>query len=241
MNPNLVIGFVSLVLVVLVWRLLIACQTANETDWGNRWVNLIDGLNRIFCHRYHRLRHDPVDLPSRGAALLVSNHISGLDPLLIIAASRRPLRFIIAREEYERFGLRWLYEAVGCIPVDRTGRPEQALRAAMRALEEGEVIALFPHGRIQLDNHPPRRLKGGVAWLARRAGCPIVPLRIDGVRGHGRVLTSVVIRSHVSVTAYPPIYCHNADHDDCLQQLAAFIEGRAGQLDNPHPLSNERG
>ena len=211
---------------LLGWRLLKICETANETDWGHRWLNRLDGLNRMFCHRYHRLRHDPIHLPPQGPALLVSNHISGLDPLIMIAASRRPLRFVIASEQYARYGFNWLYKAVGCIPVDRSARPEKALRAALRALEEGEVIALFPHGRIHLDDHPPRKLKGGVAWLARRTACPIVPLRIGGIRGRGRVVTAVFMRSQATVTAYAPVHCHDTDHHDCLEQLAAFIEGR---------------
>jgi len=74
----------------------------------------------------------------------VSNHVSGLDPLLLIAATRRPLRFVIAREEYERWGLRWLLHAVGCIPIARGRNPRSALSAARAALEAGEVVALFP-------------------------------------------------------------------------------------------------
>jgi len=229
---------VSVIVVGLLgWRVFRMCQAANEADWGHPLLNGIDGLNRILCHRYHRLRHDSINLPRQGPALLVSNHVSGLDPLLMIAACRRPLRFIIATEEFERYGLNWLYKSVGCIPVDRSARPEQALRAALRALEQGEVIALFPHGRIHLDNHPPRKLKGGVAWLARRTASPIHPLRIAGIRGHGQVLTAVVMRSRATVTAYPPVYCHDADHDDCLEQLAAFIEGRAEKPYGVPPLT----
>ena len=156
----------------------------------------------------------------------------------MIAASRRPLRFVIAAEQYERYGFSWLYKAVGCIPVERSARPEKALRAALRALQQGEVIALFPHGRIHLDNHPPRRLKGGVAWLARRTACPIVPLRIGGIRGHGRVITAVLMRSEAKVTAYPPVYCHDADHDDCLEQLATLIEGRATGVGDEPPQAD---
>ncbi len=233
-----VVGVVAVVGGLLGWRLIRVCEAANETDWGHRWLNRLDGLNRIFCHRYHRLRHDAVDLPRQGPALLVSNHVSGLDPLIMIAASRRPLRYVIASEQFERYGFNWLYKAIGCIPVDRSARPEKALRAALRALEEGEVIALFPHGRIHLDDHPPRKLKGGVAWLGRRTECPIVPLRIGGIRGHGRVITAVLMRSEATVTAYPPVYCHEADHDDCLKHLASFIEGRAtAPRGNPPPVN----
>ncbi len=238
MNALPIVSVTVVVAALLGWRLFRMCRAASEADWGHPLLNGIDGLNRMFCHRYHRLRHDTIDLPRQGPALLVSNHVSGLDPLLMIAASRRPLRFIIATEEFERYGLNWLYRAIGCIPVDRSARPEQALRAALRALQQGEVIALFPHGRIHLDNHPPRKLKGGVAWLARRTACPVVPLRIGGISGHGRVISAVLMRSQATVTAYPPVYCHDADHDDCLDQLATFIEGRAEYPGGERPLAN---
>src|SRR5688500_11612253 len=112
---------VSLWLLVLAWRRLMRrLERANKADWGNKWLNRLDGLNRIFCRRFHRLRHGKLSLPEEGGALLASNHVSGLVPLLLIAASRRPLRFMIAREEYERWWLKWLLRAVGCIPVERS-------------------------------------------------------------------------------------------------------------------------
>lgn len=195
----------------------------NEADWGARWLNCLDGLNRFFCRHYHRLSADHLPLPETGPALVVSNHVSGLDPLLLIAASRRPLRFIIAAEQYHRFGLHWLFKAVGCIPVDRKGRPERAFRAALRALERGEVVALFPHGAIHLDSHPPRPLKPGFVRMARLADCPIYPVRIEGVRGEGLVVTSALIRSRARLTGHPPVFCHEHPAGDCLDSVATRL------------------
>lgn len=195
----------------------------HRVDWHHPLLNLLEGLNQFFCRRYHRLRHDPVVLPETGPALVVSNHYTGLDAMLMIAASPRPLRFIIAREQYERPGLRPLFKAVGCIPVDRSARPETALRAALRELENGEVIALFPDGRIHLEGDPPRRLKGGVAWLARRTGCPIVPLRVTGTRAHGHVLRPVLLRADARIAVHPSVHCTGQPHEHCLQRLAQLL------------------
>jgi 1-acyl-sn-glycerol-3-phosphate acyltransferase len=194
-----------------------------EADWGSRWLNCLDGLNRLFCRHYHRLRTEPLPLPETGPALVVANHVSGLDPLLLIAASKRPLRFIIASEQYHRFGLHWLFKAVGCIPVDRKGRPERAFRAALRALEQGEVVALFPHGKIHLDSHPPRPLKPGFVRMAQLADCPIYPVRIEGVRGEGLVATSALLRSRARLTGHPPVFCHDHPEGDCLDSVAARL------------------
>lgn len=208
-------------------RVLHACKSANQADWGGRWLNRLDGLNRIFCRRFHRLNADLLPLPSQGGILLVANHISGLDPQLLIAASRRPLRFLIARDQYQRLGFKWLFRAIGCIPVDQDRRPEKALRAAMLALDAGEVVTLFPHGGIHLDTDPPRPLKGGVAWLAARANVPIYAVRIEGVKGRGRVLGALLLRSRVSLQSGPPIFCASLSKEECLSQVAQVIGGTA--------------
>lgn len=170
---------------LLIW--LVGLLAANA-DWGGPHVNWLDGWTRILCRSLHGLGKQQIDLPENGPAIVVANHISGLDPLLLIAASKRPLRFLIAREEYQRFGMQWLFRAAGCIPVDRAGRPEKSLRQALKALQQGEIIALFPHGKIHLDSDPPRQLKAGCARLAMWSGAPIVPVRIDGVGATGQVL-----------------------------------------------------
>ncbi|MCW8918529.1 MAG: 1-acyl-sn-glycerol-3-phosphate acyltransferase [Gammaproteobacteria bacterium] len=202
------------------WRL---GGRAAEVDWGGPWINRIDGLGRLFCRRYHRLQGGPLYLPESGPAIVVANHISGLDPFLLITASRRRLRFIIASEQYHRFGFNWLFRAAGCIPVDRQGRPERAFRAALKALAEGEVVALFPHGTIHLEGDPHRRLKPGAVRLAQLAGCPIFPVRIDGVRAAGGIFLPVVLRGRATIENFPPIDCSGRPPADCLAVLERVL------------------
>jgi 1-acyl-sn-glycerol-3-phosphate acyltransferase len=211
---------------MLLGRLQRRCEAANQVDWGKPWLNRLDGLNRIFCRRYHRLRCDPIPLPDQGPAILVSNHVSGLDPLLMIAASRRPLRFLIAQEQYHRFGLNRLYRAIGCIPVDRSGRPEKAFREARKALAAGEVVALFPHGKIHLDDEPHRRIKPGASRLAHLAGCPVYPARITGVAGQGHTLLAIPWRSRARLKAFPALDCEALPDRECLNELQALLDGK---------------
>lgn len=202
------------------WRWLIRrCELAHVADWGNRWLNRLDGLNRIFCRRFHHLQHKPLKLPPTGGILVASNHISGLDPLLLIASSPRPLRFLIAREQYDRWWLKWLFRAVGCIPVKRTRNPRAALYAAREVLQRGEVVALFPHGRIHLDHYPPTPLKGGIALLAQMTGAPIYPVRVEGVRAEGLTVRAVFISSHVRIREFAPIHCDGQTMERCLEHL----------------------
>jgi len=216
--------FTGLGLVLLLAWAARRCRLAHGADWGRPWLNRLDGLNRIFCHRFHRLQGTLESLPAEGPVLVVANHLSGLDPLLLIAASPRPLRFIIATEQYRRFGLSWLFRAVGCIPVDRKGRPERAFREALRALVAGEVVALFPHGTIHLDSDPHRPLKAGVARMAQLSGAPVVSVRIDGVRGQGLEMSALFLRSRARIRGYPAITCAELPPRDCLHRIAERIE-----------------
>lgn len=218
---------VGLGLALALWlgrRFVLRCESASPADWGRRRTNAIVGFIHLFCRRVHHLRYEPLTLPTEGGALVAANHMSGLDPFLLIAASPRPLRFLIAREQYERFGLNWLFRLAFCIPVDREGRPERALRDALRALEAGDVVALFPHGKIHLDTDPPRRLKGGVARLAHKTGCPICPVRLDDVRGAGHTILAVFIPSRARLQAFPLMSCADLTHDECLKRLTELLE-----------------
>ena len=209
-------------LVGVIW-LSHRCFQANRIDWGRAWMNWLDGFNRLFCTRYHQLSLVDLPLPDQGAAIVVSNHISGLDPLLMIACSRRPLRFLIAREQYRRFGLQWLFRAVGCIPVDRERSPEKALRQAFKALREGEVVALFPHGKIHLDSDPPRRTKAGAARLAAISKTPVVPLRLSGIARQGHVVSPVFFRGRPKVEVLPVIEAREFSSDALYQAIEEAV------------------
>lgn len=194
-----------------------------RTDWGGPHVNWLDGWTRLLCRYLHGLEEGTMPLSANGPAIVVANHISGLDPLLLIASCRRPLRFLIATEEYNRPFFHWIFRAAGCIPVDRNGRPELALRAARRALEKGEVIAIFPHGKIHLDNDPPRPIKGGVARLAAWSGCDIHPVRIEGVKAQGKILLAPFIPGQVELSYLPNISITEANRES-LAIIASAIE-----------------
>jgi 1-acyl-sn-glycerol-3-phosphate acyltransferase len=207
------------ILIALFWWIKRIILRANKTDWHVTWLNFLEGLNQLFCKYYHRLEYDKaIDLPKNGPAIIVSNHLSGIDGNLLIAASRRPIRFLIAREEYERFGLQWLFRAIGCIPVDRSHRPEIALRAALRALKAGEVLAIFPQATFVLPGES-RRLKRGSLWLAKQMNCPVYPVHLSGIKGAGHVVRGVLWRSKAKLVTYPPLDLNDPNHLQYLQSL----------------------
>lgn len=233
MTPALIAWSLAVVILIAGWLYLLRLlERAHGAEWGGRWLNRIDGLCRIYARRYHRLSAQPMELPEQGPAIVVANHVSGLDPLLLIASSPRPLRFIVASEEYHRFGLTWLFRAAKCIPVDRKGRPERAFRAALAALQQGEAIALFPHGRIYRDSEVPHHLKPGATRLAQMTGAPLLPFRIEGIAGEGTVFSSLWKRSRAHIIHYPPLLCDSDSPKQCHHQLEVLMRRHLDEQPN---------
>ena len=222
MSSGIVVILVLFLCLSLLWLVWLGFR-AHETNWGQFWLNVLDGWIRLFLKYYHRYQYTPIELPEQGAALLAGNHVSGLDPLMMMAACRRPVRFMIAREEYERFGLRWLFRAGGCIPVERSGNPEKAFREALAALERGEVVGIFPEGGIHLSSHPPKHLKRGVAVLAELSGARVYPVRVSGAAVEGEALRAVFKRGRARLQALAPMDCAALGQSACLQQLGKIL------------------
>jgi len=216
-------AFLLIILSIVIVLTLLGLR-ANEADWGSIHSNVLDGLLRLYCRRYHRLTTNGVDLPEKGPAIIACNHISGLDPFLLFAACKRPIHFLIAENQYRRFGVQWLFKLAGCIPVDTTGRGDGAIRAAARALEEGQIIALFPQGGIHREHAPRNKLKRGVYKLAEMSGAPVYPFHISNVKGAGHVVKSVYQRGYPVLVSFPPIDCGGMDHHSCLKTLARHLK-----------------
>lgn len=220
---NITTFLVLTALIIFVSWFVRLCYKANVVDWGHSWINFLDGFLRLFIRTYHRFQYQPIPLPDKGGALLVANHVSGLDPLLMIAACRRPVRFLIAQEQYQRFGLHWVFKQVGCIPVQRGARVEKPFRAALQALQQGEVVALFPEGAIHTRRKPAKRLKGGIAKLAEMSGAPVYATRISGILLEGFTVLTLFIPNRARLESYPAIPCAEMGHDQCLAELSGLL------------------
>ncbi|HVM41155.1 MAG TPA: lysophospholipid acyltransferase family protein [Acidimicrobiia bacterium] len=127
-------------------------------------------------------------VPRHGPAILASNHVSYLDPLVVayvIDERQRRCRFLAKAELFDKRGLGWALRQIHQIPVLRnTGDAGRSLDAAVEALRKGEIVAIFPEGTISLDLEPMAP-KTGTARLAQLSGMPVVPV---GLWGAHRVL-----------------------------------------------------
>jgi len=215
--------FLSLSISFLIIVFIFIGHKNNVADWGHFTINVIDGWIRVYCRYIHHFIYQPIPVSEDGPTLLASNHLSGLDPFLIIAACRHPIRFMIAKEEYERFGLQWLFQAAGCIPVERSGRVEVAFNNTLKALHNGEVVLLFPEGGINHTTQPLRKLKAGIIKLAKLADVPITVLRVDGMRGQGHTLSALVLPSQSRLIVLPELDCGNKTDKEGLIELTSLL------------------
>ena len=125
------------------------------------------------------------NLPRHGGALLVSNHVSFVDWLLLTAAAQRPVRFLISREFYEPPWFKPFVCVARVIPLPSGHRPHEVIQALQRcgdALRSGDVVCVFAEGGITRTGalQPFQR---GFEKIMRGVDAPIVPVALDGVWG----------------------------------------------------------
>jgi len=154
-------------------------------------LRILPGLSRAATWVYYRVRQDGAEVPPSGPALLLANHPNTLlDPALVLAAARRPVRFLAKATLFDDRWLAWFVRAAGAIPVfrrqDDPSRMEanrEAFAAVEDALAAGAAVGIFPEGISHGEPHLAP-LRTGAARLAlgaaRRIGStfPIVPIGI---------------------------------------------------------------
>lgn len=118
-------------------------------------------------------------VPRFGGALVLSNHQSHFDPVIIGLASDRRLNYVARKTLFGLAPFRWLINSLDAIPIDRDGLGLDGLKTTLRRLRDGEMVLLFPEGTRTRDGEVGR-LKPGFSVLVERTGVPIVPVAIEG-------------------------------------------------------------
>jgi 1-acyl-sn-glycerol-3-phosphate acyltransferase len=149
-----------------VGRLYKAARAVLQPTFGFLWRIEVEGLDRV---------------PAEGGAIFAPNHLSVLDHFVLGAALPRQIVFVGKAEYMDSWKTKYLFPALGMIPIDRTGgsAAQGALDAAARVLEAGAFFGIYPEGTRSRDG---KLHKGhtGVARVALRTGAPIFPVGLQG-------------------------------------------------------------
>ena len=135
------------------------------------------------------------NIPADGPVILAPNHLSFMDSLFMPLVIKRPVVFLGKSDYFDKWYVSWFFKGVNVIPVRREGGEagEAALNAGCEQLAKGRAVAIYPEGTRSPDGRLYRG-KTGVARMALRAGCPVVPVGLIGtyeVQPHDKKLPRV--------------------------------------------------
>lgn len=163
------------------------------------------GVNAL-ARLYFGLRLEGTEyIPGTGPVVIVPNHQMYADPVLVTIPVRRPIHYMAWSQLFEVPGLSWAIRRLRAFPVQLESNDPRATREAVRILQSGEAVMIFPEGGRSLDGNV-RRFKPGAFRLAVSLGVPVLPVTIAG--GHeswppGRALPRP---GHVTITYHPLAY-----------------------------------
>ena len=152
-----------------------------------KWI--VRGAIYIWCKIYYRAQINGLEnIPKEGPIIFCGNHRTYLDPPLMVVTAKRDMRFLAKEELYKNKFLSflgWVFEA---IPVKRDEKDITAIKESLKALKNGQCIALFPEG-TRNGMEKGEKAKDGVAFFAVRSGAKVVPCGIKGGTKENRKVT----------------------------------------------------
>jgi 1-acyl-sn-glycerol-3-phosphate acyltransferase len=145
----------------------------------------------------------PID--SGKGAVVICNHRSSLDPTFIAMTVPRLVHWMVAREFCESLFFRRMLKVCGSIPVGRAGYDTAAAKAAIRIVESGGLVGIFPEGGINETDQFLRPGRSGAALIALKARAPVVPCYIENAPYDGTPLGCLLMPAAVTLTIGEPI------------------------------------
>lgn len=189
----------------------------------------------MLIHTVYRLRKVNTDaIPETGAALLVCNHVSFADAVILMAISPRPIRFVMHHRIFKTRGMRWFFRIARAIPIasgkDDPVLLEQAMLAVSDALKAGDLVCIFPEGRVT-DTGEMYPFKNGVRRIVERDPVPVIPLALRGMwgsffsRAYGRAMSRPFARrpfARIAVHVGEPMSPEEAIPERLFDAVAAL-------------------
>ena len=191
----------------------------------------------ILVHTFYRIRLvHPERIPETGPAVLVCNHVSFVDAIVVMAESPRPIRFVMDHRIFRTPFVGWLFRHAKAIPIapahEDAAMLARAYDACAQALAEGELVCIFPEGKLTRDGEI-NPFRHGVTQIIERTPVPVVPMALRGLWGsvfsrHADARMPRPLRkgvmSRLTLAVAEPLAPHEAT-PQVLQQIVTDLRG----------------
>jgi 1-acyl-sn-glycerol-3-phosphate acyltransferase len=193
-------------------------------------------LSWLLVRALYRLRARGIErhVPDDGAALVVCNHVSYMDALILSASIPRPVRFVMYWKIFEIPVMSWIFRTAKAIPIAGARENPEMMRRAFdavdAALAEGELVCIFPEGALTKDGEIAK-FKSGVEKILERRAVPVLPMALRGMWASmwsrrdsriGRMRVPRRFRAHVEVVAGAPLEAGTATAETLEAQVRAL-------------------
>lgn len=199
--------------------------------------HLIRAIAALLVRCFYRVeKHGLASIPDSGPAVLICNHVSFVDPVMIMAMVKRPIRFVVTHRFYRKpliYPLLRMAKAIPIAPeVDDPVMKEEAFRQVAETLRAGGLVGLFPEGKLTRDGKL-NRFRYGVQRIVKETPVPVIPLALRGLWGsfsslkYGRALSrpdAIEWRRKVNLVAAAAVPPEKVSPHD-LQVLVERLRG----------------
>lgn len=186
----------------------------------------------VVTHTIYRVKHKNLHhLPEYGGALIVCNHVSYMDSLLLSAVCPRLIRFVMEEDYANLPPLRRFLRRAGVIPISASNRTSirRAFSDVEKALSEGHIVCIFPEGRLTADGEMNEFMRG-IDIILRRSPVPVIPMALKGLwgsyfsRAKGRACKGLPTRfwSKLEIEAGTPVDPKQASAQAMFEKVKAL-------------------
>ncbi len=182
------------------------------------YINNRDWFEKLFTFMYHPVIKGAENIPENGRIVLAGNHTHFWDCVIVGMATKRCVHFL-AKDDLMKPPLKYLFDKLGIIPVNRRSKDKHALSSAIEVLKDDKVIGIFPEGKVKTKKECIANVilpfKFGAVKMAQITGSKIVPFAITG--------KYKLFRKRIEIEFFEPIEI-TEDLSESNERLMAIVE-----------------
>jgi 1-acyl-sn-glycerol-3-phosphate acyltransferase len=193
------------------------------------------GTTLLFDLKVFGLRHVPQD----GGFLLVSNHQSYIDPVLLGVRLTRPLSYMAKSGLFKFAPFEWLIRQLGAFPIKQGSADIRALKEAIGRVQEGHALTIFPEGTRTPDG-TLQPIEPGIALIIRKAKIPVIPAVISGASQAWPVASKMFHPAPIRVLYGPPMDLSGLDRERIVELIGKKFAEMFAQLNTGNISAEDR-